>query len=306
MTKTGTTQSTPSNVASSYTSIGGTKQKYVWHWNQQAIAVAYETRGEGTPMLLLPALSTVSSRGEMREIAAGLSDRFQVVALDWPGFGDSDRPALDYCPQLYHQFLADFVASTFDRPIAIVAAGHASGYAMRLAKMQPERVDKVVLVAPTWRGPLRVMGVPDPVRDFVREMVRTPVLGDLLYDLNTQPAFLQFMYEQHVFVDKAHLTPEFIAQKQENTQHAGGRFAPVAFVTGTLDPASDRAEFLGYFQPLPVPVKVIIGDRVPSGSRTEMQTLTQLPGVLSEVRPGSLGMHEEYPAAVLEAIGDFV
>lgn len=280
-------------------------QNYIWHWENQRIAVAYETRGEGTPLLLLPALSTVSSRGEMRGIADRLCDRFQVFALDWPGFGDSDRPALDYRPQIYHQFLSDFVQSTFTTPIAILAAGHASGYAIRLAKTQPERVSKVVLVAPTWRGPLRIMGVPDPIRDFVRETVRTPVIGDFLYDLNTQPAFLQFMYEQHVFVDKSHLTPEFMAEKHQNTQHAGGRFAPVAFVTGTLDPASDRTEFLRDFQPLPVPVKVLIGDRSPSGSKTEMEAIARLSGVQSARVPGSLGTHEEYPDAVVSAIADF-
>lgn len=303
---TGTAKSTSANSNLTDNGIGGTVERYIWHWQNQPLTVTYETRGGGTPVLLLPAFSTVSTRGEMRGIAELLGDRFQRVALDWPGFGESDRPPLDYRPVLYHQFLLDFVRSVFKTPIAIVAAGHAAGYAMQLAKQQPELVCAIALVAPTWRGPLRIMGVPDPVRDFVREVVRSPGIGEFLYDLNTQPSFLQFMYEQHVFVDKARLTPEFMSQKRETTQHPGGRFAPVAFVTGTIDPVSDRADYLNYFQPLPVPVKVIIGDRSPSASRAEMDAVAALPGVESAVLSGSLGMHEEYPAAVVAAIEPFL
>lgn len=283
-----------------------TKQEYLWNYENQAIAVAYQTRGQGMPLLLLPAFSTVSSRDEMRGMAELLCDRFEVVALDWPGFGDSDRPGVQYGPEFYHQFLADFVSSVFARPVAIVAAGHGAGYAMKLAKTHPERVSKVVLVAPTWLGPLRIMGVPEPVRDFVRETVRTPGIGEFLYDLNTHPGFLEFMYKQHVFVDPAKLTQEFIAQKRDSTQHPGGRFAPVAFVTGTLDPAGDRPQILAQFQPLPVPVKVIIGSLAPSGSQSVMEAVAQLPGVESSRVAGSLGMHEEFPDAVVEAIGDFL
>lgn len=283
-----------------------TKQEYLWNYDNQAIAVAYQTVGQGMPLLLLPAFSTVSSRDEMQGMAERWADRFEVVALDWPGFGESDRPGVQYGPEFYHQFLADFVTAVFPGPVAIVAAGHGAGYAMKLAKTHPGRVSKVVLVAPTWLGPLRIMGVPEPVRGFVRDTVRTPGIGEFLYELNTHPAFLEFMYKQHVFVDPAKLTPEFIAQKRDSTQHPGGRFAPVAFVTGTLDPAGDRQEILAQFQPLPVPVKVIIGTLAPSGSQSVMEAVAQLPGVESARVAGSLGMHEEFPEAVVEAVADFL
>ncbi len=168
----------------------GTAQTYAWEWRGQSLKVTYETVGEGDPMLLLPAFSTVSNRAELKDLAAGLVSQFQVTALDWPGFGESDRPPLDYGPALYTQFLQDFVAATFETPIAIVAAGHAAGYALTLAN-QTTTCGKLVLVAPTWRGPLAVMGVPPTVRSGVKQLVRTPLLGQALYGLNTQPAFLK-------------------------------------------------------------------------------------------------------------------
>lgn len=74
--------------------IGGTVQTFQWEWQNQTFAIAYETCGSGSPVLLLPAFSTVSTRGEMQGIAEQLAPHFQVVALDWLGFGQSDRPFL--------------------------------------------------------------------------------------------------------------------------------------------------------------------------------------------------------------------
>ena len=46
--------------------------------------------------LLLPALSTVSSRCEWHQFAKSINKQVQMVSFDWPGFGDSDRPAIKY------------------------------------------------------------------------------------------------------------------------------------------------------------------------------------------------------------------
>lgn len=300
------TQSTSTNSTPIDTGNGGAVQKYRWNWEGQPLTAVYETLGEGTPVLLLPAFSTVSTRGEMRGIAERLSSQYLVVALDWPGFGQSERPPLDYRPALYHQFLQDFVRDILDSPTAVVAAGHAAGYAMQLAQTLPQAAERIVLVAPTWRGPLTTMGVNQQVKGLVRQLVRSPILGQALYKLNTTPSFLHLMYQRHVYTDAAKLTPEFITQKWQITQQPGARYAPAAFVTGNLDPVKERSEFLAYFQPLKVPVLEIIGEQVPPSSRAEMDALAELPGVQTAVLPGSLGMHEEYPAAVVEAILRFL
>lgn len=303
---TATTRSTSANSTPTSTNIGGVVQNYLWDWEGQQLTAVYETVGEGNPVLLLPAFSTVSTRGEMRGIAERLSSRFQVIALDWPGFGHSERPPLDYQPALYHQFLQDFVRDIFNRPTAIIAAGHAAGYAMQLVQKMSQACSKIVLVAPTWRGPLTTMGVNQSGKNLVRQIVRSPILGQALYQLNTTESFLRLMYRRHVYVEERHLTPEFIKKKRQITQKPGARFAPVAFVSGAIDPVKERSEFLAYLQPLRVPVMVIIGEQVPSSSRAEMDALAQLPGVQTAVLPGSLGMHEEYPAAIVEAISKFL
>lgn len=301
-----TLQSTSTSSTLTDVGIGGVSQQYLWTWEGQQLPVIYETLGQGPPVLLLPAFSTVSTRAEMRGIAEQLAPHFQVVAMDWLGFGQSNRPALDYQSILYRRLLQDFVRTHFDQPVAVVAAGHAAGYAMQVAQKHPCPWSKMVLVAPTWKGPLRVMGAPTLVQDAVRKLVRSPGIGQALYMLNTAPAFLKFMYRQHVYADPDSLTPEFMQQKYQITQQPGARFAPAAFVTGTLDPMESREEFLQIGRLVSVPIMVVIGEQSPAQSKAEMEALAELSGIQSDRLPGSLGLHEEYANEVAATMLPFL
>lgn len=284
-----------------------TVREYLWNWQNTQIKVIYESRGQGNPVLLLPAFSTVSTRQEMRPLAEKLAPTFQVVSVDWPGFGESSRPRIDYEPQLYHQFLRDFVGAVFNIPVAVIAAGHAAGYVMQLAQSKPDVWSKIVLAAPTWRGPLPTMSKQQSGwHKIVRELVRSPLVGQFLYKLNTAPSFLSLMYRRHVYVDAAKVTPDFIQGKWEVTQKPGARYGSAAFVTGGLDPAKVRSEFTDNFQQLAVPIMVVIAENAPPKSKAEMEILAELPGVESIVIPGSLGMHEENAEALANAIKSFL
>lgn len=283
-----------------------TVKEYLWKWDQQTFSVTYETLGQGSPVLLLPAFSTVSSRSEVQEIAFCLAAQHQAVTLDWLGFGQSERPSLDYKPTLFHHLLQDFVTDVFSEPVAIVAAGHATGYVLQLAQQKPQNCSRIVLVAPTWRGPLPTMGASQSVAGAVRQLVRSPLLGQAFYKLNTTPSFLSWMYRRHVYSDATKLTPEFIDRKHQITQQPGARFAPAAFVTGAIDPVKSRDDFLAWFQALSTPVMVVIGEQAPPKSKAEMEVLAELPGVQVKRLPGTLGLHEEFAAEVAELILPFL
>jgi pimeloyl-ACP methyl ester carboxylesterase len=286
--------------------IGGSVQQFLWSYQGQTFPIACETLGQGSPVLLLPAFSTVSTREEMWGLAERLAPRFQVFAIDWLGFGQSARPGLDYQRSLYRTLLQDFVSEVFNTPIAVVAAGHAAGYVMQLAPQQPSPWSKIVLIAPTWRGPLPTMGASASVAGIVRGLVRSPLLGQVLYKLNTTPSFLSWMYRRHVYTDAKKLTPEFIQHKHQITQQSGARFAPAAFVTGALDPALNRDDFLAEFRELAIPVMVVMGEQVPPRSKAEMEVLAELPGVQVERLSGTLGMHEECATEVAKAVLPFL
>ena len=297
---------TATNRTQLNSSIGGTKNVYNWNFLDQQYRVVYETIGEGNPVLLLPAFSTVSSRTEMKGIANLLAAQYQVTVLDWLGFGESQCPPVNYNPALFQQLLGDFIKSTFNSSIILIAAGHASGYALRFAQNNPDLIYQLILIAPTWQGPLRVMGLPDRVRNRVKNLVRSPVVGQGLYYLNTTPSFLRLMYKRHVYVDETKLTPEFIAQKHQITSKPGARYAPAAFVTGAIDPVTNREEFLQLLESGSIPVLIILAENAPPKSKAEMEAMAELEQVQTVRLNGTLGVYEEYPEAVTEAIQNFL
>jgi pimeloyl-ACP methyl ester carboxylesterase len=259
-------------------------------------------------VLLLPAFSTVSSREEMRPLAEHLAARgCGCLLVDWPGFGGSTRGRLGYGPPLYQDFLADLATTIVPKGAAVVAAGHAACYALVLAQDRPGVWSHAVLLAPTWRGPLpTAMGEHSRAYAWARRLVGTPVIGEALYRLNTLRPVVSLMYRRHVYSEASRVTPAFVAKKQHVARRSGARFGSVAFVTGHLDPVSERAAFLALFDPPPAPILVLCGNATPPRSKAEMATLAQQPGIDLRWVAGSLGLHEEYAHTIADPILRFL
>jgi pimeloyl-ACP methyl ester carboxylesterase len=259
-------------------------------------------------VLLLPAFSTVSSREEMRPLAERLAAQgCRCTLVDWPGFGDSTRGRLSYGPRLYRHFLADFADAVTPKGVAVVAAGHAASYALALARDRPGVWSRAVLLAPTWRGPLpTAMGEHTKAYAWARRLVGAPVIGEALYRLNTLRPVIGLMYRRHVYSEASRVTPLFVAKKQDVARRPGARFGSAAFVTGQLDPVSDRAAFLALFDASPVPILVLCGDATPPRSKAEMVVLAGRSGIDLRWMPGALGLHEEGAQTIADTIIDFV
>jgi pimeloyl-ACP methyl ester carboxylesterase len=270
-------------------------QHFAWTWQGKPVEATYEVVGTGAPVLLLPAFSTVSTREEMRPLASRLAaSEFACTLLDWPGFGTSTRGRLDYGPALYRRFLADFVPAVLPAGAAVIAAGHASGYALALGHDRPGLWRRVVLLAPTWRGPLPTAMGPRPrTYALARALVGAPGIGEALYRVNIHPRVIGMMYRRHVYAVAEHVTPDFVAAKRAIASRPGARFASVAFVTGGLDPVSDRPAFQHLLAPPPAPTLILCGTATPPKSKAEMAAIETGPDVRVEWVPGSLGLHEE-------------
>ena len=77
-----------------------------WNWRGKTIRLGADANGSGPNVLLLPALSSISSRREMRPLQERLAPRYSTLAVDWPGFGEAARPQVDWTPEAYTAFLA--------------------------------------------------------------------------------------------------------------------------------------------------------------------------------------------------------
>ncbi len=271
-----------------------------WNHAGRRLQIAVrEQGGRGPAWLLLPALSTISSRREWEPLGAAIGERKgaeapRLISVDWPGFGESERPRLPYDAALLARFLADFRRDFCPPDCGVIAAGHAAGIALLGAERFGVTFREWVLVAPTWRGPFPTMARRQS-RAFplIRGLVEAPLLGPLLYRLNTTRSMLGWMSRRHVDVDGPGLTPEGIAERQWIFRQPGARFASAAFVTGGLDPYDEPQGWLTAARNLTSPLTVVLADQAPPKSLAEMHALAAVADRVLHL-PGRLGAHEEF------------
>ena len=137
-------------------------------------------------------------------------------------------------------------------------------------------------------------------------LVGSPVIGEALYRLNTLGSVITLMYRRHVYTEAGRITPAFVMKKQAVARRPGARFGSVAFVTGSLDPVSDRSAFLALFERSPVPSLVLCGNATPPRSKSEMTALAGQAGIDLRWVAGALGLHEECAETIADPILRFV
>jgi pimeloyl-ACP methyl ester carboxylesterase len=279
-----------------------------WTWRGETVRIGIDWSGQGPPVLLLPALSSISSRREMGPLQERLSAQYCTAAIDWPGFGDQARPPLDWSPESCSAFLSFVLRSVIPHPHAIIAAGHAATYALKHVADDPTATTRLALLAPTWRGPLpTMMGGHRPFFDRLCRIVDRPMIGPVIYRLNVNRPIIRRMVAGHVFSDPAFLNEQRLREKLAVVRAPGARFASVRFVTGRLDPVDGRDTFLDLARRSRVPILLIYGTETPPKSRAEIETLATLPHVKTMRLPrGKLSLHEEFPDATFEAIAPFL
>ena len=77
-------------------------------------------------------------------------------------------------------------------------------------------------------------------------------------------------------------------------------------VGGAIDPVNNRDEFLQLLESVSIPVLIILAENAPPKSKAEMEKMAELEKVQTVRLTGTLGIYEEYPEAVTEAIENFL
>ncbi|WP_226562261.1 alpha/beta fold hydrolase [Salipiger thiooxidans] len=274
-----------------------------WQVDGKSVTIGVTRFGTGPCLLLLPAFSSISTREEMRPLQELLGQSFSTLAIDWPGFGDLPRPTVNWRPDLYRAFLR-FVLADVVRPDVTVAAGHAASYALTEAAEHPASLGRLVLLSPTWRGPLPTM-MKRRLKAFgaVAKAVDLPLAGAALYRLNVNGLVIGMMARAHVYSNPDWLTPERTATKRLVTEAVGARHASFRFVAGELDLFSDQQAFLEAGRRAGSDIRVLYGREAPPKSKAEMLALAELPNVKRvELPRGKLSFYEEFPDDAAAAI----
>jgi pimeloyl-ACP methyl ester carboxylesterase len=108
--------------------------------------------GDGPPVLAIHGLG--ATKGSFLPTVAALSERFRVIALDLPGFGDSEKPlGAAYDPRFFASACADLLDALELKRAHLIGNSLGGRVALELALRQPDRIERLVLLAPSlaWR-----------------------------------------------------------------------------------------------------------------------------------------------------------
>lgn len=199
-------------------------------------ACFYQRDGSGTPIVLLHSINAAGSSYEMKPLFDHLvrTTRRPIFALDWLGFGRSDRPPVRYSPPIYLRQLRRFLSEIVHQSADIVAFSLAAEYAAEISNSLPYLVRKLVLVSPTgvstrpmasiWQRAL--VSASDSVGAF-----------EIFYYRLTRPELLRRFYERQIFRSRE-VPSELVEYARTTTQVKGAHYAPRYFVQGELSTGS--------------------------------------------------------------------
>lgn len=127
--------------------------------------VVYHASGEGTPLVFLHDFFPGAASYEWSKVYPHFAGSHRVLAPDWVGFGESERPDRSLRAEDYARCLHDFCRATCGgrRPV-LVASGMGAAMACLAAAQHPELAARLILFHPDgtrgWLDPW----VPPPLR----------------------------------------------------------------------------------------------------------------------------------------------
>lgn len=120
----------------------------------------YLEAGEGPPLVLVHGLGS-SALQEWGRLIPPLARRYHVYAPDLPGFGRSGRPKdAEYSIPMQVEAVGSFMAELGVARARLVGISMGGWIAARLAARHPERVERLVLVAPAGMRPDDAAAIP--------------------------------------------------------------------------------------------------------------------------------------------------
>jgi pimeloyl-ACP methyl ester carboxylesterase len=209
--------------------VWGRRHRYAWELGD----VIFQRLGEGEPLVLLHSFGPGHDSIEWRDTAERLARRFQVFAPDLPGWGESDRPALDHDAELYIEFLIDFLIDLVRRRAVIVASGLAGAYAIQVAIDRPELVRGLVLVCPL--GLEMASEEPDLQDAVIHRLLRLPVVGTSALNVYASRRGVEHHLRQELYANPAHVPDSLVDHYWRRAHEPGSRAALAAFLSGYLN-----------------------------------------------------------------------
>jgi pimeloyl-ACP methyl ester carboxylesterase len=279
--------------------LGGTQRRWTW----RGYEIFATEAGSGPLIVLVHGIYAGASSYEYRKLFPLLAQKHRVIAFDLLGCGLSERPNLSYSAELFVEQVVDALGEFGAEPTTLVGSSLGGAFCIRAAARAADRVAHLVAICPTGLGGVLDKD-PSAAQSAVTALVRSPVIGEALFNgLASRPSLRWFLANQS-YSDKSSVTPEVLDHYYAVTHQPGARFVPAFFVGGGLN--VNVARDLPF---ITSPVLIAWGEHPPSVNKLpnayEFMKLARYGSLVTFPASGLLP-HEEEPQAVHAAIETFL
>jgi pimeloyl-ACP methyl ester carboxylesterase len=252
-------------------------------------------QGTGEPVVLLHGIFVDSATWD--PIIEELSHDYCVVAPDFPGFGESEKPPAKRFPYGIEAFvgaIADLYAGLELGRAAIVGHGFGGAVALTLASRHPELVSRLVLID--------ALCYPAAL-DFPRRIARLPLLGGFLFKQLWGRTTFRAFFRERMLSPGASVANERIDRYYEYFSAPAARASALATLRATSDTRTVEAQTAR----VQAPTLVIWGRRDKLyPARLGQRLAREIRGAGFELMDAGHAPQEERPHELAAIIGRFL
>jgi pimeloyl-ACP methyl ester carboxylesterase len=273
--------------------VDAPRQFYLWHGHR----IAYYAAGDGPTVLLVHSINAAASSFEMRQTMAGLRATHRVYALDFLGYGGSDRPAQRYGADDYATLIADFTREVVGSGTRVVASSLSSAYVIRAAVRNPGLFTALILVCPTG-----IVDLAQPKQPGTAYALLYSPIGDALFAGLASRGSIRYFLTSQSYYDPKVVDDALVDGFCRAANQPGGKYAPICFLTGLLN-----CNIADEFGQLHQPILLVWGKNADITPLTRAQAfLDRNPRARLEVfDQARLSIQDEHPAQFNRLAIDF-
>ena len=268
--------------------------------------IFYKKIGSGPPLLLVHGIGAGCSSFEWRHVIEPLAETHTVYALDLPGFGKSDKPALIYTAALYLDWLDRFCRDVLKvgdgrAEADVIATSLSAALIIGLSQRDPQLFRRLVLVSPT--GFEALASAPTPAAEVAFAALKTPVLGTTIYNAIAGKASMREYLIRRIYHDPSCVTDAVVTQFHTAAHQPGGERVLPSFVGGRIN-----LDVSGLF-PGVVDLPLIVWGRHAVESplaQAEPFLKANANAKLEVIEDAGMLPHDECPEAFLAAVRPFL
>ncbi len=280
-----------------------------WNWREQSIYYvrAGERQARRPPLLLVHGFG--ASTDHWQKNIAGLSQDFEVWAIDLLGFGRSAKPRLEYRSELWRDQLHEFITDVIGQPV-VLAGNSLGGYAaLSTAAQRPTSAAGLVLINSA--GPFSEIETPPAAQTYpiqrifgegMRSLLRQPWASYFLFQYLRQRSMIRKTL-QKVYFDQQAVTDQLVEEIYRPSCDPG---AAQVFASIFTAPPGEKVDIL--LGQLTCPLLMLWGEADPwmKVQKRAPQFRKSYPQLSEHFLHAGHCPHDEVPTQVNELISNWV